>query len=414
MKATRLIVLLGTFGFGFASAWMSKPVSASREDASRGKTTASERAANPERPAKEAKDPHMAELLKALGEARYNQPKTKEALDQIKTEEFSRLIDALVRKAGFTGLDYRDEKSVQDLVLAWYDRDPEAALGWVLAIQNTKDREELLPRLIGKTLKNDLQQGLALLRQYGRQEDGGWIAPPELFEKLGQLSSDEMVSTLGCFIATDGSSSGTSVTYPKGFDFQRLLDGIADLQKGLKDKQGLGVVPGNILWEWARRDPGSAWEWLQQGKKVPSAGPEEFFKGYRSVASTDEFSSFLAEAVSDQNVAVEERFRTAWNTLVDEPSSEMLNAFMQKLPGERSQNLLYLFDATPFGSGGKYDLFKEILLRQMSPAERIDTLSAHFRKNHSDFGKKLYPSLLQQLGHSEDEIQRMLSPAANP
>ena len=409
MHAKRLLILVGTFGLGFTTAWITKPVSPG-EKPSLANTSASERVASSERPTKEAKNPRVAELLKAVEGARYNEAKTKEALDQVKTEEFSRLLGELVRRAGFTGLDYKDAESMVNLVAAWYDREPEAALGWVLAFENAKDREQLLTGIIGKVSGKDLKQGLALLQQYGRKENGGWLMPMELFQGLTQLGADGMASALGSFISTDGNSGGSSLTFPQDFDFRRLLDGVAEIQKGLKGEQAIGMVPSNLLSEWAKRDPSSAWEWLQQGKKASYASPDEFFKGYRANVSNDEFTSFLAEVVGDKTADEKGRFRTAWQALAEDPNIVALDSFMRKLPGDRSRNLLGLFNVAARGSGGRYDLFKEILIRQMSPDERASVLAAHFRESSPD--KEFYTPLLQQLGHSDEEIQRMLSPAA--
>jgi hypothetical protein len=410
MNAKRLIIFVAVFGLGFTSAWFSKSDPAVQQEIPSATATASERA---ERPVKDAKNPRTGELLKALGDARYSELKTKEALDQIKTEEFPRLIDELVRQAGFTGLDYRAERTLNDLIASWFERDPDAALGWATALENAKDREKLLGEIFRIALKKDLGRGVALVQQYGRKEDGGWEIPPEIFRLLGHLSPEEMVRTVGAFVSSNGATS-SEVETPNGFDFRSALDGLRQIENGFRKGESLAIMPA-LMTRWAKLDPKSAWEWLQQGKEVPFNGVEEFFKGYRSVASTDEFVSFLAEA-TDAGVKApgEDRFRLAWQTLAEEPSPEALSAFLPKLAGERSQNLRDFFGTASTGSGGDYDRFKEILLQQMSPEERMDVLPNYFKRGRSsEHSRKFYTPILRQLGHSEQEIQRMLSPTAN-
>lgn len=410
MKFPRLILCFGIFGSGFATSWLVKPTAGGAD--SPAPVPSREHASNSTRPVKDAAKPRFAEQLKALVEARYNEAKTKEALDQVKTEDFPRLIDELVRKAGFTGLDYRARSSVDDLIAEWYHRDPDMALAWVLAQENTVDRENLLRGLIGKVMKIDFKQGLALLLQTGKKEDGRWNVSMEFFEGLGRLNEEEMLRALGAMTCAKDAWLGGEVKFSGDFDFRRVLDGLTEIRKGLRGGEEVAAVPSNLLEDWAKRDPTAAWEWLQQHERLPYARPESFFKGYRSVTSTGDCAAFLAEVVgNNDSPSLEERFRSAWSVLSQEPNTEMLSAFLQKSPSGRLESLTGLFYASMNGSGGSYDRFKETLLRQMTAEERVHAIE-HFRK-YSSFGDvELFPPLLRQLGHSDEEIQRMLSPAA--
>ncbi|HEY8992138.1 MAG TPA: hypothetical protein VIM46_09205 [Luteolibacter sp.] len=411
MKFPRLILCFGIFGSGFATSWLVKPTAGGAD--SPAPVPVREHASNSTRPVKDAAKPRFAEQLKALVEARYNEAKTKEALDQVKTEDFPRLIDELMRKAGFTGLDSEGSQALNSLIESWYGRDADAALAWVRGIENTQDRESLLGRLIGSLLKKDFNQGFALLLQDGRRQDGGWIIPYEFSEKLGSLSEEEMLRMLGRLVSTNGAYTGRNlpIQLPDEFDYQRVLDGLIELKKGLKGKESLAFVPGNLLTEWAKRDPKSAWAWLQQGQVLEGNDLSAFYKGYRSIATTDEITSFLVSATADGNGSGKQRLYTAWRILAEEPDLQTVTMFVQKLPGDRSVNLRDLFGAATHGSGGNFDQFKEIVLREMSAAEREQAFAVYYQPT-SFRAEEFYKPLLRQLGHSDEEIQRMLSPTA--
>jgi len=271
----------------------------------------------------------------------------------------------------------------------------------------------MLSSLIGKLLKKNPQQGFALLKQDGKKDDGDWIVPHELFAALPRLNEEDLMSALRSLVSTNRWTEGWQVEVTVGYDFRRVLDRLSDLQKSLKHQERLAIMPMNLLSEWAKQDPISAWEWAQQHEDLPFCGPADFCKGYRSIVSTEEFARFVAEATSAKGDSGEDRFGQAWKILAGDPNTDVLSVFLEKLPGDKMQNLRDFFGAAASGaSGGDYDRFKEILLRQMTASERVYVLSNYFKDggNLLESKRAFYGPLLGRLGHSEEEIQRMLSP----
>jgi hypothetical protein len=405
--AGKAAVLLGTFTLGFAAAWTMKPSTPPAPATSASHTAGHPSASKSVRPPKDGPDRQVAKLIKQLDEAGYDETKSSAILSDISSAAFLEVIQDYTRRAGVTGLDYDDQQKVQKLVAAWHAKDPGAALQWVLGLAKPKDRQEFLTQLIGDISKTDLDTALTLLREHGKEEDGGWNVPFYLVQELGKRDVATMLKSLGTFITSDGSSSGMGIEFSPGFDFRAALDGFAEIQAGLAKGQHLASIPSNLLAEWAKRDATAAWAWLQQGKEVPFNDVDVFFNGYTTIASPEEVAGLLVEAMALKSSSTE-KFELAWHVLADQPNASKITHFLEQAPGGRDDTLRDLFAQSTRGSGGHFDEFKQLLLQQMNGSERSAVFTSRFKHGASPAEVSFYKPLLHQLGHSDEEISRML------
>jgi len=405
--ASKATVIAATFALGFATAWTTKPTAPPATATAGSPTPGHPATTKSVRPPKDGPDRLAAGIIKQLDEASYDETESSAILSDISSAGFLEIIQDYTRRAGVTGLDYDDQQKVQKLITAWYAKDPDAALQWVLGLAKPKDRQEFLTQLIGDVSKTDLDTALTLLREHGKQEDGGWNVPSNLVQELGKRDAATMLRSLEHFISSNGSCSGSQIEFAPGFDFRAALDGFADIQARLAPSQSLASIPTNLLGEWAKRDSSAAWAWLQEGKKVPFNDMEVFFNGYTRIASPEEVADMLVEAMALKSVS-SQKFELAWHVLADQPSASMISRFLESDPGGRDETLQALFAESTRGTGGRFDEFKQLLLREMSGTERSAVLASRFEHGLVPAEVSFYTPLLRQLGHSDEEIRQML------
>lgn len=406
MSARALWITAAAFVLGFASAWVAKPAESSAAGASvpPARVTRAPRV----RPASKPADGRAQEMLRKFADAKDDPAKQAATLSEAADGDFPAMIRELAQRAGLTGMEYADQDLLEKLVIGWYSKDPDGALDWVLALQKPKDRKNFLLKVIDTVAKRDIAKAAELLRRHGREDDGGWLIPYQFANEVGKLDASRMVETLGQFISSDGSSSGMEVTFSENFDFRRALDGLADIKAGLGKGEKIAITLTNLLSEWTERDPAAAWEWIQQGRNLSNDDVAGFLKGYRENATTGELAGKLVEAMS-LKFEPQEPFRMAWDVMAEKPDAGLIGQFLEQAPGDRNENLRQLFGMAEYYSGGRYDKFKVLLLGQMTAAERFAVVGGQFGKSGmSQSDRNFYTPVLRRLGHTDEEIGRML------
>lgn len=333
----------------------------------------------------------------------------------IATADFLPMIERIARGAGFTGLGYREMEQLGRLLTAWSERDPEAALVWADGIENPKDRKDLLDKVIVAVSNKDCEKGLELVRRYCLTGTGRWEIPYEIQGKLVSMDAETMLRTLGTFVSSNG-TSGTGGKFSEDYDFRRALDGLADLHETLTSgNQSLAVIPGNLLKEWARRDPEGARAWCMLGRTVPCNDVSEFMDGFCSNATPEQAAEALVD-LTKRSPQTQVRYQNAWGVLGEQQNGETIERFIALMPGEREEKLGNLLKASTHSAGGPYDRSKALLVKQMTAEERVSVFEDCFSSGGCDANnREIFQPILRQLGHGDDEIRRMLpDPASHP
>lgn len=408
MKPILPIATTLAFLAGFAIAWLAKPVTARVTDelipAPRMRAERSAHATHHPASAK------PAEFFQRMQEAGSNKSKRDAVLAAVTLAEIPGLLADFQARAGVSGLGGQEMIQFHELVKTWYAKAPEVALAWLHGLSKPRDRELLLEQIAVGLAETDLNGALALLRQERSNEQEGVAIPSELIEKAVTQGEDKLVEVcrLGLGLGRGG-DKGTQSTFPEGFDFKRVLDGLAEGLADFGKGGGYDNLPGNLVGEWTKRDPQAAWAWLQQGKAFKRPGKfegrnDEFFVSYARSTPPNEVGRFLGTVFSTVN------YGDANCALTAKPSLELLDAFLQAAPGERSTHLQALFGWT-FNNGPGWrngDKVRELLLKRMTPAQRVDAVQ-RVDDPDDDLRSELTPVLLR-LGHSDEEIRRLLPP----
>lgn len=396
------ISAIAIFLAGFGIAWWLKPNATSANTAATPPRPAKTRI---ERPARHATaKPATDAFFQRVKEVEGVEDKHRAIIDEVTAEQIPELLAELQSRTGMRIPDYSNWKLIEELVMAWHAKAPDDAVAWVAALKNKHDRKELLEKIATLMAATDLDAALRLMNQHPTPWGVSF-----LMETAVSQGEDQLVKVCK---QTIGSTAPTPkrLSYPADFGFQRTLEGLAAAQAAAGENGQNGVVPGNLLREWAERDSHAAWAWLQQGKKVTFNGTLEFLQGYATVGKPDEVGSLLA-SIFDPTSIPDDRYMTTLRVLNGE-SPEMLDSFLQAAPGDRTAHLNGLLDqSTPYSEGSNIHKIRAMILERMDPAMRVQAL----RRNYSERGAdgetrhELVPTLMK-LGHSEEEIQSLLSP----
>lgn len=401
------------FAFGFAVAWLVKP------DSGRVAAVPSVKPENPRNgPARRNPDlvrNAVPSRVKACLDKIDAAARTKDGYQQfvtvtdeireLPTSDIPLMIEQMSRRAGFSGLDYQRKRVLEDLVKNWYDKEPQAALDWVSAMENVPDRQNLMSVMIGKAAEKDFDHAVGLAKTYGTKELGGLDMPHEIQEKLGSLGVERLFEVLRAFPTSEG-RTGSSITFAADFSFRDFASLLTEDPKVLEQ---MSFFPGNFLQEWTRRDHQEAWAWVtakENGDSLPFTDPSDFFDAYRTGHSVEEINTLILDYMSRQTDD-ERKYRFAWDSLANRVDTAQIQDFLARLPGERSENLRRIVAMSTHGSGGSYDEFKEALCGLMSPQERIEVLPRALGGSIPQDDQ--YQQILKRLGHSDAVIQSMFS-----
>jgi hypothetical protein len=408
LKLILPIAISVAFLAGFAIAWLAKPVTAQ---------VAAESIPAPrmrvERPAHDTHRPTSAkpaEFFQRMQEAGSNKSKLNAVLAAVTPAEIPGLLADFQARAGVSGLRGEEMIQFQELVKTWYTTTPAAALAWLHGLPKPRDREQLLEQIAVGLAETDLDGALALLRQERSSEQVGVSIPSELIEKAVTQGEAKLVEVcrLGLGLGRGG-DKGTHLIFPGDFDFKRVFDGLAEGLAAFGKDGGYDNLPTNLIGEWTKRDPQAAWEWLQQGKayKVPAKFEgrfDEFFESYAQTAPPEEAGLFLGTVF-----ASDKDFNNPMCALTAQPSLELLDAFLQAAPGERSERLQRLFKwSIGWRRGWDHGKVRFLLLERMTPEQRLEALRS-YREPSTKQEQELIP-VLRRLGHSEEEIRTLLPP----
>jgi hypothetical protein len=388
---------------GFIIAWQVKPTAEnSSSDSASPLQTRVERRSAGARPIGRFAPSEFSQRWQEMCDEEDVEAKREALLASLGPAEFPALLAEMDDKAGLSGLDNPGENQLRLLFKAWHAKAPDAALTWLRALPKPEDRHRLLWDIVDEIAESNLDGAVSILRQYGTDDEGFIvIIPDKLLEKAVTLGEDKLleICKLGLNRGGDWPSS-CEISYPEGFDFRRVLDGLAAAQAGTDEQARFANLPGNLISEWAKRDFRSAWAWSLGGKSVPDNDTSDLI----DATPPADAGVFLA-AVFDPAAPEDKRYNEVIRQFYRKPSPEMLEAFLEAAPGEREVHLRGLFDDLGRSNLGE---IHGLLLERMSPDQRAEALRRNFSNGMDSQTRSSLARLLRGLGHGDEEINLLL------
>lgn len=414
MKPTNLLFATTIFALGFVIAWNVKPNAGgegqmtSAPAATRSNRTAANARQAPRRPQSD----RYHQKLVAIFASNPSEWNSEAAFKDLTSEDYPELLQIMADRAGFTGLDNKEKKHMEILIQQWFLKDPEGALQWVSQLPKPEDSEKFLSGIIGIAVETDWEDALRIAKDYGVAQGRKLDMPSAMRKKLGQLDAEELVRVASLFVS-NSVSRGSSLTYTDDFDFRKAAEGMEALNQSLS-KSGLQSEfrPSNLLAEWAKRDFNAAYEWSQRGNERDWAERNrEIFDEFERTMAAPDFVNLFIGCLNGSDMPKDQQIRAAWMMLNHRGNSAVVEAYFHQMPGDREENLTLLLKQSMQGSGGSYDNFKQMLLSEMTPEERVRIFQKEsVLDRNSETSRVKISTLLRNLGHSEEEIARMVQP----
>ncbi len=408
----RLVVsILAAFTLGFAIAWTGKPTNTASIEAPpmTGSRSALSRVPHSVEPRQNPMLDRVKGYLRKMDETP-REDFSPNVFENIAMGDIPLLIEQWKKRAGFSGLDYDEQHQIKQLARSWYEKEPEAALSWMAGMECKKDRQELISDMVGVEATRNFEYALELARQYGKVELGGLDMPSEVKDKLGESDPTRFMEIMSLFPSADSGSGGSSVDFKENFDFAGLA-ALWDKTSAETKEQHYSFVPSNFIEEWTKTDPQAAWNWVSK-ESTPAMsfnGADGFFETLAKTRSTAEINTFVINEMA-LRTGDDSKFDLAWEALASKPDAAQTADFIARLPGDRDVNLEQLAKRSSRSSGGNYNEFKEILLAQMTVEQRRQLIPKAFGED-TEHSRKFMARALRQLGHTDAEIQAMLSPS---
>ena len=415
------MIAIGTFAAGVGVGYLINPAA---PDASANATAASEALPTKgknERSTEPAERQRLDGLLSQVIERSKRVYPGEEKKDQgpeptIDAADYPKLLDALQRRAGLSGLSDNDKAAFGKLLGDWFAADPNRATNWVRAIQNAGDRRQLGGVLVATAIKTDYEAAVRLAQDFCVNNDGILVVPEFLMKAAAERGAAELL-TLCSLSNGDGSSSGYSPSYAADFDFKAALQGFDELAaKGLKPT----TYPANLMDEWAKRDPEAAFRWFVTSESKGFVGGfSSYFSALSRKASADELASKVSLALS-----IGGTHEGMLNTIAGQLSEPGLGGSNLKLVSETLAKLPDAIDEINFRtalmrttawSGKEGSGHRERYLQELEPEERVTMMKAIFEPEDApqwDQGSidSLKESLVA-LGHSAEQVKALVPDA---
>jgi len=330
---------------------------------------------------------------------------------ELAPEDMKAYFEALEGRAGLYGLSERDLEIMAHFLPQWYQYAPGLAMEWIRGRSSQQESMKLLSTLITGLAPDHLGEALELAVLNDQEMSAAGTMQfrmgTSLYRAAIENDMDAFVRVARLNISTSNSTRHPGFDYPEGFDFSGALNGLADVTESLENNQVLLVAPGDLLSDWAQRDPQAAFDWLLQGRKVAENDTfEDFLEGYVNVADNAALTEFVVQ--NENQISLP---NTMWNLIRKNPTIDLIDVLLNH-PGivPRQEDVLndMLIASNTYG-GNVSDNARYLILYALDADGRLRALgqNSSIRLEH----RQHIGPLLRRLGHNEQEIAIMTGSA---
>jgi len=289
---------------------------------------------------------------------------------EVPAAEIKAVMDGLMKGVWGT-LSNEDIARLQSLLGEWAEKDPEGALAWARNLRHPTQREMALSCIAAAIGKKDPEAGFAIYTEVEKATIQGlsdvmyWVVA-QVYRNAAKKSPEALLEAMSRTPKGGSFSSGLHVNFPKGFDFESLLKGMADAGYFKRTDRTYGVFTlESPLAEWAGRDRDAAFTYLADHVSVDN---RHDLIGLADKVAESTSQAQMKEWMGGKLAAMDATQRQALvkGSLIGYPAS-YLNRFVEMIPtSEGAADLRYDILQANHDAGWTMDLE---LLNQMPEVE---------------------------------------------
>lgn len=259
---------------------------------------------------------------------------------EVPAGEIKEVMDGLM--AGVWGsLSKEQITQMEQLIRAWAEKDPKAALAWARNLRHPRQRELGLSFVAAAVAEKDPRAGFeiyaemdkVMIRELNEKVHGVISGAYDHAAKEGPASLLELMRRTP---ESDGFGFGIHPSYPQGFDFTAMMDGMA--KAGYFGPGGTRTskpfVIGSPLAEWALRDREAAFSYLAANAGKDSRHRlDDLTDKLTATHGNTQTNAWLGDKLA--SLTSEQRRQLAKGTLAGS-SAEYLNRYIHLMPTEEA------------------------------------------------------------------------------
>ena len=258
---------------------------------------------------------------------------------EVPTGEMKAVMDGLLE--GMWGsLSQGDLIRMQTLIGEWAERDPEGALAWARGLRHPQQREVGLVYIAAAIGQKDPEAGFAIYSEVEKLtmselSSAMYGVMFQLCKNAVQQGPDALLDIINRTPKSDRFSMGLQTTYPEGFDFPSLLQGMADAGHFKREGSNMSVFTvESPLSAWAAIDREAAFAFLAEHS--PAGTRHNFYEFTQKVAASSSQAE-MKEWIGGKLAAMDpsQRRELVQGSMIGYPV-DYVNRFIEMMPTQES------------------------------------------------------------------------------
>jgi len=308
----------------------------------------------------------------------------RQVTEEVPTNEMSAVLTGLMD--GVWGSLSREEQTRMELLIGeWARKDPEGALAWARNLRHPQQRELGLTCIAAAIGYKDPEKGFEIYTELEKVQMPSDYALMNVvsgtYKKAAENGPEALLAIMKRVPTNEARGGGYAfpVTYPPGFDFATMMDGLQEagyFKFHNTDPRKYYSITGTLA-EWAMRDREAAFTYLtQHAKDGTSYDFQQMAAWMEEKQGKAQTQAWLGEKLSALDST--QRKELIKGSLLSSSPDE-LNRFIEAMPTpEAATELRYeiLQSAGEAGWGGKYGILNEVpeIEDRLAVIERLENM----------------------------------------
>lgn len=350
-----------------------------------------------------------------------NGSERKQWLEDLSSEQYPRLLEALCMETSPTDLEFSEGELVSNTLQKWMKENPEACISWVNQLPVGSMKRDFLGHILRELMNSDPERALAISEAY-QAEDPAWkhsvIKDAVVYKEIEKtwknpnFTAAELLALHNKLERSNGTTGYRWGEFPKAFDFQIFFDGLFPPIENGNPKMA-ATIPIEAMNTWVRRDPQAATAWflktLETGYPFMYACDwAELSKGITAISGAAGYHEWAADILTHAN---EKLFDRVVQKIEEPDMLDIVGAISN--PDIRDRALSIMASSQSFNLSHVVTFIGSM----STPEAKLDAISngspSHFNFNEWLEKGSLKPDDWQKLGLSETQVRTAIKNKTN-